>query len=313
LKKIFTHFSIAVAVLLIFSASIFGADEDCRNVRFSDVGWTDITSTTALASTVLEGLGYKVKTHVLALPVTFASIRNKDIDVFLGLWMPTMVADIRPYQEDGSLEILLTNLKGAKYTLAVPKYVHDAGVRDFADIAKHKEKFEGKIYGIEPGNDGNRLIQSMMDKKAFGLDGWKIVESSEQGMLGQVRRAVKRKEWIVFLGWEPHPMNTNFELAYLSGGDDYFGPNFGGAKVQTVVRKGYAEKCPNIGKFLKNLEFTLGMESQIMGMILDDGMEPVKAAKKWLNNNTAVLEKWLRGVTAADGKDGLAAVKKHLK
>ena len=313
MKKIFTHFSIAVAVLLIFSASIFGADEDCRNVRFSDVGWTDITSTTALASTVLEGLGYKVKTHVLALPVTFASIRNKDIDVFLGLWMPTMVADIRPYQEDGSLEILLTNLKGAKYTLAVPKYVHDAGVRDFADIAKHKEKFEGKIYGIEPGNDGNRLIQSMMDKKAFGLDGWKIVESSEQGMLGQVRRAVKRKEWIVFLGWEPHPMNTNFELAYLSGGDDYFGPNFGGAKVQTVVRKGYAEKCPNIGKFLKNLEFTLGMESQIMGMILDDGMEPVKAAKKWLNNNTAVLEKWLRGVTAADGKDGLAAVKKHLK
>ncbi|OQY60506.1 MAG: glycine/betaine ABC transporter substrate-binding protein [Desulfobacteraceae bacterium 4572_88] len=299
--------------MLIFSASIFGADEDCRNVRFSDVGWTDITSTTALASTVLEGLGYKVKTHVLALPVTFASIRNKDIDVFLGLWMPTMVADIRPYQEDGSLEMLLTNLKGAKYTLAVPKYVHDAGVRDFADIAKHKEKFEGKIYGIEPGNDGNRLIQSMMDKKAFGLDGWKIVESSEQGMLGQVRRAVKRKEWIVFLGWEPHPMNTNFELAYLSGGDDYFGPNFGGAKVQTVVRKGYAEKCPNIGKFLKNLEFTLGMESQIMGMILDDGMEPVKAAKKWLNNNTAVLEKWLRGVTAADGKDGLAAVKKHLK
>jgi len=313
LKKIFTRFSIALAVLLIFSASIFGADEDCRNVRFSDVGWTDITSTTALASTVLEGLGYKVKTHVLALPVTFASIRNKDIDVFLGLWMPTMVADIRPYQEDGSLEMLLTNLKGAKYTLAVPKYVHDAGVRDFADIAKHKEKFEGKIYGIEPGNDGNRLIQSMMDKKAFGLDGWKIVESSEQGMLGQVRRAVKRKEWIVFLGWEPHPMNTNFELAYLSGGDDYFGPNFGGAKVQTVVRKGYAEKCPNIGKFLKNLEFTLGMESQIMGMILDDGMEPVKAAKKWLNNNTAVLEKWLRGVTAADGKDGLAAVKKHLK
>lgn len=313
MKKIFTRFSIALAVLLIFSASIFGADEDCRNVRFSDVGWTDITSTTALASTVLEGLGYKVKTHVLALPVTFASIRNKDIDVFLGLWMPTMVADIRPYQEDGSLEMLLTNLKGAKYTLAVPKYVHDAGVRDFADIAKHKEKFEGKIYGIEPGNDGNRLIQSMMDKKAFGLDGWKIVESSEQGMLGQVRRAVKRKEWIVFLGWEPHPMNTNFELAYLSGGDDYFGPNFGGAKVQTVVRKGYAEKCPNIGKFLKNLEFTLGMESQIMGMILDDGMEPVKAAKKWLNNNTAVLEKWLRGVTAADGKDGLAAVKKHLK
>src|SRR5579862_255450 len=30
----------------------------CRNVRFADVGWTDIAATTGLASTVLQGLGY---------------------------------------------------------------------------------------------------------------------------------------------------------------------------------------------------------------------------------------------------------------
>ena len=82
------------------------------------------------------------------------------------------------------------------------------------------------------------------------------MESSEQGMLAQVARAVKRKRWIVFLGWEPHPMNANFEMAYLSGGDDWFGPNFGGATVYTNIRKGYAGDCPNVSKLLSNLRFT---------------------------------------------------------
>jgi glycine betaine/proline transport system substrate-binding protein len=288
------------------------ADNNCRTVRFSDVGWTDITATTALTTAVMEGLGYTVKTQVLSVPVTFASLKNKDIDIFLGLWMPSMTADIKPYEADGSVEVVKTNLTGAKYTLAVPQYVLDAGVRNFADLAAHKEKFEGKIYGIEPGNDGNRLIQTMMDKGAFGLKGWKLVESSEQGMLGQVRRAVKKKEWIVFLGWEPHPMNANFKMGYLAGGDEYFGPDYGGATVHTTVRKAYRSECPGVAKLLENLEFTLAMENEVMGMILDDGMTPEAAAQKWLKQHPQVLDGWLDGVTTIDAQPGLPAVKTAL-
>ena len=153
----------------------------------------------------------------------------------------------------------------------------------------------------------------MIDKNAFDLKGFKMVESSEQGMLSQVKRAGRKKDWIVFLGWEPHPMNANFELAYLSGGDDYFGPNYGGATVYTNIRKGYVQECSNVGQLLKNLEFTLAMENEVMGMILDKGMQPDKAARLWLQKNPGVLDMWLKGVTTIDGKDGLAAVKKHLK
>jgi ABC-type proline/glycine betaine transport system substrate-binding protein len=48
-------------------------------------------------------------------------------------------------------------------------------------------------------------------------------------MLSQVDRANRRQEWVVFLGWEPHPMNRNFDLAYLEDGDEFFGPDLGGA------------------------------------------------------------------------------------
>jgi len=303
---------VCAATLGFLNPALANDPEACQSVRFSDVGWTDITATTALATVVLEGLGYQPDTQVLSVPVTYTSLKNKDIDVFLGNWMPTMEADLAPYREDGSVDVLGVNLEGAKYTLAVPRYVAEGGLKDFADIAKFKDQLDSKIYGIEPGNDGNRLIQKMIDDNAFSLQGFEVVESSEAGMLSQVARASRRDEWMVFLGWEPHPMNANFDMTYLAGGDDWFGPNFGGATVYTNVRAGYTAECPNVGQLLQNLRFSLAMENEVMAAILDDGEDPEDAATAWLKKNPNVLDNWLQNVTTLDGQDGLAAVKAHL-
>jgi len=301
----------ASAFSLALSGSAHAAD--CSTIRFSDVGWTDITATTAITSELVKGLGYTPKTQLLSVPVTYTSLASGELDVFLGNWMPTMEGDIAKYRDNGTVETVKTNLTGAKYTLAVNKAAFDGGVRTFADLAKFKSKFRGRIYGIEPGNDGNRLIQDMIDKGAFDLKGFKLVESSEAGMLSEVKRAERRDKWVVFLGWEPHPMNSNFDIEYLDGGDDWFGPNFGGATVHTNTRKNYSQECPNVGKLLTNLEFSLGMENQVMGAILDDGKKPQQAANAWLRNNPEVLKQWLNGVKTLDGKPGLPAVKQYLK
>ncbi|HEU0221586.1 MAG TPA: choline ABC transporter substrate-binding protein [Paracoccaceae bacterium] len=286
--------------------------ESCATVRFSDVGWTDITATTATASVVLKALGYETDVKILSVPVTYASMAAQDIDVFLGNWMPTMEGDIAKYREEGSVDILRANLEGAKYTLAVNEEAAKLGITDFADLAQHKDALEGKIYGIEPGNDGNRLILSMIEGDKFSLKDFQLVESSEQGMLAQVDRNTKRGKPIVFLGWEPHPMNTKFEMTYLTGGDDVFGANLGGSTVYTNTRAGYVAECPNVGKLLQNLEFTLAMENDIMGAILEGGEDPEKAAAAWLTANPATIEPWLAGVTTRDGGDATAAVKAAL-
>jgi glycine betaine/proline transport system substrate-binding protein len=306
-------FILSLGLAAALSSTAMAADPDsCKTVRFSDVGWTDITATTATASVILEGLGYAPQVQLLSVPVTYASLKNKDIDVFLGNWMPTMEADIAPYREDGSVETLVTNLTGAKYTLAVPSYTYEAGLKDFSDIGKFRDQLGGKIYGIEPGNDGNRLILDMIEADQFGLSGFELVESSEAGMLSAVSRGARSQQHMVFLGWEPHPMNANIEMEYLSGGDDVFGPDFGGATVHTNVRQGLAQECPNLGKLLTNLVFSLEMENEIMGAILDDGAEPNAAAEAWLKENADALAPWLDGVTALDGSDGMAAVNARL-
>ncbi|GLT10160.1 glycine/betaine ABC transporter substrate-binding protein [Sulfitobacter porphyrae] len=284
----------------------------CDKVTFSDVGWTDITATTAAATVVLDALGYETEIKILSVPVTYTSMAAGDIDVFLGNWMPTMEADIAKYRDDGTVDTVRANLEGAKYTLAVNKAAADMGITSFDAIAAKADALDGKIYGIEPGNDGNRLIQSMIDDDAFGLKDFEVVESSEQGMLAQVQRQSRKGEPIVFLGWEPHPMNANFELTYLSGGDDFFGPDLGGATVYTNTRAGYVGECPNVGKLLENMSFSLAMENEIMGAILDDGKDPDDAAEAWLKANFGVLDGWLAGVTTKDGGDAMAAVKDEL-
>jgi glycine betaine/proline transport system substrate-binding protein len=303
---------LTTAVTFALAGSAF-AQEACNKIVFSDVGWTDITATTAATTLVLEALGYQTETKVLSVPVTYTGLAGGDIDVFLGNWMPTMEADIAPYRDAGKVETVRTNLEGAKYTLATNEAGAALGIKDFKDIAAQKDALEGKIFGIEPGNDGNRLILDMIASGPFGLDGFEVVESSEQGMLAEVAKRTDAGKPIVFLGWEPHPMNANFKLTYLTGGDDYFGPNLGGAVVNTNVRAGYVAECPNTGKLLQNLVFSLPMENEIMGKILNDGEDPRDAAKAWLAANPDAWKPWLDGVTTVDGGDALAAVEAALQ
>ncbi len=317
MTSIVTKFLGAAALsmgLFVTATSAMAADAaSCQKVRLSDVGWTDITAITAMTSAILEPMGYEGNINQLAVPVTFASMKSGDIDVFLGNWMPSMENDIKAYREDGSVETLGANLEGAKYTLAVNQELFDAGLHDFKDITKFKDKLGGKIYGIEPGNDGNRHIQDMLKDPKFALDGWELVESSEAGMLSQVAKNTQAGKDIVFLGWAPHPMNANFKMAYLTGGDDLFGPNFGGASVFTTVRKGYVAECPNVGKMISQLKFSMDMENLVMGQILDKGADPKAAALAWVKANPDALTAWLDGVTTFDGSGpALDAVKKGL-
>lgn len=300
----------AAMLLMVAGAAQAGEPENCKQVRMAEPGWNDLAFTTGVASVLLEGLGYETKSDVLGVEIIYASLKNKDLDVFLGYWDPAMQVYYASYRDDGSVETIKQNLEGAKYTFAVPQYVYDAGVHDFADLANQADKFGRKMYGIEPGS--NTIMEQIIKENRFGLGDWELVESSEQGMLQQVKKTVRKQEWILFQGWAPRPMNTEIPMAYLSGGDEWYGPNYGGATVYTQVRKGYVAECPNVGKLLDNLTFTLAIENEGMGYLINDAMAPKDAARKAIAAHPDLLGVWLAGVTTFDGKDGLAALKDTL-
>ena len=283
----------------------------CQTVRLSDPGWTDITATNGVASVVQGALGYETDVRTLAVPIGYQAMKTGDIDVFLGNWMPAQAAFVEDLNAENAAEVLSKNLTGAKFTLAVLTATAQKGIKDLTDLAANADQFDSTIYAIEPGAPANQNIQKMIDANDFGLKGWEVVESSEQGMLAEVERAGKANRDIVFLAWAPHPMNEAFDLTYLLGGDAYFGANFGGAEIYTLARTGWSELCPNAAKLFKAMTFDLSMENQLMGMILD-GTDPADAAIAWLKKNPATLTPWLEGITTFDGQNGEAAVKAAL-
>ena len=284
-------------------------------MHFSDVGWTDITATTAAAGTVLRGARLRDRrVSILSVPVTYAGLSKGDIDVFLGNWMPTMEADLAPHRDDGSVEVLRPNLTGAKYTLAVNSSLADAGLKDFADIAKFGDQLDGTIYGIEAGNDGNRLILDMIDKDKFGLG--KLQAEGELGAgdagRGEAGGEERQGDRLPRLGAAPDEHHHQ---------DDLPDRRRRGLRAGLRRRHGLHQRAQGLCRGVPERRqapaeprvFTLPMESEIMGKILDDGEDPDEAAAAWLTANPDILgELARRGDDARRSGDGLAAVRASL-
>ncbi|WOE79676.1 choline ABC transporter substrate-binding protein [Pseudomonas protegens] len=301
--------STALAVGFLALGSTTAWADSCATVKMADPGWSDIAATNAIASFLLDGMGYKAKIDTLAVPITYGGLKDGQVDVFLGNWMPAQQGFYDKFVANGEVIQLAKNLEGTEFTLAVPDYVWDAGVHDFADLSKFADKFDKKIYGIGSGAPANLSLQEIIKNNEFSLGQWKLIESSEQAMLAEVSRATKKQRFVTFLGWTPHPMNVQLKMHYLTGGEKYFGAS---GSVYTLTRKGYAQACPNVGKLLTNLRFTQDMENAIMAEVVNKKVSNADAAKAWIKANPAVLEQWLEGVRTLDGQEALAAVKAKL-
>jgi glycine betaine/proline transport system substrate-binding protein len=196
--------STAVSAVLLLSASQVYADARCETVKMADPGWSDIAATNAITGFLLSGMGYKAKVDTLAVPITFGGLKDGQVDVFMGNWMPAQQGFYDKFVANGDVVQLAKNLEGTEFTLAVPDYVWEAGVRDFADLNKFADKFDKKIYGIGSGAPANLSLHEIIKKNDFDLGQWKLIESSEQAMLAEVSRAVKRERFVTFLGWTPN-------------------------------------------------------------------------------------------------------------
>ncbi|PAA40811.1 glycine/betaine ABC transporter substrate-binding protein [Pseudomonas fragi] len=304
---------ISCCLLVLSPYALAAEDASCKNVRMGVVNWTDVIATSAMAQTLLDGLGYKTKQTSASQQIIFAGLRDKRLDMFLGYWNPIMNQSITQFVDAKQVTVLAEpSLKDAKAMLAVPTYMADKGLKSFADIATFEKELGGRIYGIEPGSGANTQIKAMIEKNQFGLGKFQLVESSEAGMLSAVTRAVKRNEPIVFFGWTPHPMNINQDMTYLTGSEDALGPDEGRATVWTVTAPDYASRCPNVSRLLSNLTFSAEDESRMMQPLLDH-KDAQASARQWLKDHPQDQQRWLEGVTTVDGKPAAGNLKLSAK
>lgn len=274
-------------------------------IDFGYVQWPGVTIKTHVAAKVAEYLGYETEMTAASQSIIFKSLDTGDLDVFLGNWLPTMKMHFDEYEEKGAVHNVRVNLEDVTYRTAVPEYVYEAGVKSMADLQEHADKFNKEIYGIEPGNDGNIIIQDAIDNDTYNLGDWTIQESSTAGMLSSVQRAYDNEEWIAFNGWKPHYMNVMFDLKYLEDPEGIWGED---DSVHTVARNGYQDENSNFYKFLEQFTVPAPVQNKWIDEYQNKDRDPEEVAEEWIANNLDIVNQWVFGVESTDGRMGRKAI-----
>ena len=186
------------------------------------------------------------------------------------------------------------------------------GSRTSPTSPSSSDQLDGTIYGIEPGNDGNRLILDMIDKDAFGLGKLRAEGELRAGHAGRrpsAREKSGKGDRVPRLGAAPDEHELQDDLPdrrrRLSSGRTSAAP-----RSTPTSRKGYAAECPNVGKLLAEPRRSpCRWRTRSWARSSTTARIRTRRRPAWLKANPDVLETWLAGVTTRDGGDGLAAVR----
>jgi glycine betaine/proline transport system substrate-binding protein len=302
---------------LLFVASAFvlgacGGDSSEEPVRFGMVDWPEAIAKTYVSSTVVDALGYQTEVSEVSVPLVFKGLEEGDLDVFVEAWFPTMQTNMDAIDQD-DVQSVVTNLPEATFSVAVNREAYDAGVRSQANLNEFADRFEEggqpTIYGIEPGNDGNDVVLDAIENNTYDLGNWALVESSVNGMLGEVDRRTEDGDWVAFIGWEPHWMNNRYDMVLLDDPQNIWGNP---SHVETLVNVDFPERYPELMRFFEQMVVNGDIQADLIDRVDNSGKEPEAIALDWLRENPDVTDQWLEGVTAADGTDGREALRSYL-
>ncbi|WP_085524316.1 glycine betaine ABC transporter substrate-binding protein [Tuberibacillus sp. Marseille-P3662] len=256
------------------------------------VSWASATASNNVMKVVLENAGYDVTLKSINSGAMYTSLANGEADASVCIWLPHTDAKYWNQYKD-KLVHLGPNIEGAPLGLAVPTYMED--INSIKDLAKNTnsigEKLDWTITGIEPGAGQMTVTKNEVMPK-YGLDKWELQSSSSPAMASALSQAIEDKKPIVVTLWSPHWAFSKFDLKYLKDPKNLYGdPD----NINTIVRKGLKDDAPAAYKILNQFKWSKDQIGKVMVMI-NNGMDPAKAAKKWVNHHQDMVNKWTKGV-----------------
>ena len=275
-----------VALMLWVLPANADAPKEDKKLQIVYVEWDCATASSNLAKAVLEDkLGYKVELLPVTAPILWTSLASGDADAMVTAWLPYTHAEMYTKVKD-KVDVLGKITNGARLGLAVPDYVPITSVEQLDENAK---KFKGRIVGIDPGAGIMGLTEKML--KDYGVKKMQIMEGSGSIMTSSLADAIRKKEWIVVTAWSPHWMFGRWKLHYLDDPKGSLGKEEG---IFSVARKGLKEDHPAAWSFLSKFHYeNVAQLQNLMSWNQKKGAAPLKNARRFMQENPALVESWL--------------------
>ncbi|MCF8010641.1 MAG: glycine betaine ABC transporter substrate-binding protein [Clostridiales bacterium] len=250
-------------------------------IKLGYVEWESEVASTNVLAEVLKQEGYDVEMTGVDAGVLWTGVAEGDIDGMCSAWLP---ATQKNYWDkfQGDVVNLGPSIKHCKIGLVVPKYVEIDSIAELNDV---KDKFDGKITGIESGAGVMQNTEEAIEE--YGLD-LSLQASSSAAMAASLKRAIDNDEWEVVTGWTPHWKFAKFDLKYLKDPKNVYGDE---EHVSTIVRQGFKEDFPEAAQIMDNFFWEPKHMQQVM-LEVHDGMKPTKAAQNWIENHQDLVSEW---------------------
>lgn len=302
---------LTVLVLLVSLAFFVGCTSNIEKepLIMGEPNWPGIIAKNAVAAHILNNIGYKVDRKQLTDPVIHQGLTDDEVDIYLGSWMPS-IRELREKLED-DIDLVTTNMNDGLYTMAVPGYLWEQGVKSYSDLNKYADKFDRKMYVGEAGWAASEVMNKAIDEDIYGLGDWEAITSTQSALMAQMEKAINNKEWIVFIAWKPHWMNYVFDIKYLEDPEHLWeSPE---SWVDTLARKGLKEDYPQVYKFLEQFIPNAELSNEWIYKVGYQENNPDDVARKWVAENMDIVAKWLAGVKSADGKKAIDVLRENIK
>ncbi len=291
LRKLTVIF-IGLFLLGLLGSSSWAADYD-KPIRIGWTAWSDAEAVTKIAKKILEEkMGYKVELVMSSIGIQYQGLVKGNIDLMMMAWLPITHQNYwKKFAND------VVNL-GPLYTRAklgwvVPEYVPKDKISSIEDLTNPDimNKLNREIIGIDPGSGLMQYSEEAMKEYGLIKKGYNLISSSGAGMTAALARAIKKKDWIIVTGWNPHWMFAKWDLRYLEDPKGVLGAR---ERIHCLARKEFYQEAPfEVSEFF--IRFFIHLKELEEVMLEGRNTSYEKAASNYIENNPKRIHYWITG------------------
>ncbi len=295
-----------------------GAVPDNRDVTISLAvhPWDGSAANAYVAKVLLEEeLGYTVKIVEIDEYAAFPALANGDLDASLEVWPSGHAKDFKRYFGNGVLDGGPLGVTG-QIGWWIPTYLLEdhpelatwEGLRGNEDLFRTAESGDaGQILDGDPSYV--TFDQAIADN--LGLDLKVVYAGSEAAELAALDAAYQKREPILFYFWTPHWAHAQYDLTMIelpevtpeceraaAEDPDAYACAYPQDVLTKVFHDGLPERAPAAFAFLEAMRYTNEDQNSI-ALDIHNGVDPVEAARTWIEANPDVWQPWVDAGLAA--------------
>ena len=275
--------AVLISIALICCLATAAMAEEKKTIKMGVLQWNDLVCPSLVTKKLMEKhYGYEIEvTEFFEWGIAYATLAKGDVDILMS--QINFVAYDYWTRYKKKLEKLSASSHGLNQGIIVPAYVP---IDSIEEMNANKDKFDGKIIGIEPGAGLMRQTKEVIE--SYGLD-FELVDGSTAAMTATLKSAMAKKQWIAAVMWTPSWMTQAFDVKFLKDPKNVQQPP---QSYYWIGRKGFIQNYPKAREIMAGVFVPLEDNIKMTGYI-KDGLKADQAVDKWLGDNQLVTERWM--------------------